>query len=472
MGQHVPDVAHAREIHHHPLKSKAEARVLAGTVPPKVTVPPVILRVHAQLPDAALQQLQPLFALAAADNLADPGNQAVRCGDGLSVVVHAHIERLDLLGIVRDKNGLLEHLLRQESLVFRLKVSPPLHLIVKPVVVLLQDLHGLGVAHPAKVGGCHMLQALLQALVHKAVEKVHLIGAAFHGALDDELDHGLRHVHIAFEVGKGHLRLDHPELGGVALGVGVLRPESRAKGVHIAESHGKVLRVQLARNRQIRGLSEKVLGIVHPAVLGAGRIFHIQRGDPEHLASAFTVAGGDNGGMHIDETLALEKLMDGIGRDAPHPEGGGKQIRPGPQVLNRAEELRAMALFLKGIIGGGGPLHLDLRGLQLQRLLGVGSQYHRAGDQQRRAHVLRYDPGVVHQIVRVQNYLQILEVGAVVQLHEAEVLHVPDGAGPAAHGDLPAGIDLAVGENCRDFCHTHFSFTRLFVFGTIILRTI
>ena len=73
--------------------------------------------------------------------------------------------------------------------------------------------------------------------------------------------------------------------------------------------HGEVLRVQLAGDRQIRRLSKKVLRIVHLAVLGAGRILHVQCGDPEHLAGALAVAGGDDGGMHIDEAPALEKLM-------------------------------------------------------------------------------------------------------------------------------------------------------------------
>ena len=31
---HIPDVAHSREVHDHPLKAQAEARVLAGAVAP------------------------------------------------------------------------------------------------------------------------------------------------------------------------------------------------------------------------------------------------------------------------------------------------------------------------------------------------------------------------------------------------------------------------------------------------------
>ncbi|CAN4022567.1 DNA modification methylase, partial [Dysosmobacter welbionis] len=246
VGQDVPDVADAGEVHHQPFKAQAEARVLAGAVAPQVAVPPVVLGVHAQLPDAAFQDFQPLLALAAADDLADAGYQAVRRGHGFPIVVEAHVERLDLLGIIRDEHRLLVHLLGEIPLVFRLQVAAPGDLVVKQVVVLLQNRHCLGIGHPAEVRGGHVLQPLQQALVHEAVEKGQLLRALFHHLTDDELDHGLRHIHIALQVCEGHFRLDHPELGGVALGVGVLRPEGGAEGIYVPEGHGEVLRVQLA----------------------------------------------------------------------------------------------------------------------------------------------------------------------------------------------------------------------------------
>ena len=103
-----------------------------------------------------------------------------------------------------------------------LEVGAPLHLVVEPVIVLLQDLHRVGVADAAKVAGHHVLQPLLQPLIHEAVEEVDLVGATLQHPADDVLDHGLGHVHIAGQVAEGHLRLYHPELGGMALGVGVL----------------------------------------------------------------------------------------------------------------------------------------------------------------------------------------------------------------------------------------------------------
>ena len=74
VGKDIPDVADAGEVHHQPLKTKAESGVTAGAVTPQVAVLPVVLRLHAQLLDAALQHFQPLLTLAAADDFPDAGH--------------------------------------------------------------------------------------------------------------------------------------------------------------------------------------------------------------------------------------------------------------------------------------------------------------------------------------------------------------------------------------------------------------
>ena len=137
MQLHIADVADARQIHHHALEAEAEARVTAGAVTAQVAVPPVILGIHAEIADALLEQLDALLALAAADDLADAGNEAVRRRDGLAVVVEAHIERLDLLRIVRDEHGALKDLLGQIPLVLGLEVDAPLDGIVELLSALL-----------------------------------------------------------------------------------------------------------------------------------------------------------------------------------------------------------------------------------------------------------------------------------------------------------------------------------------------
>ena len=142
--------------------------------------------------------------------------------------------------------------------------------------------------------------------------------------------------------------------------------------------------------------------------------------------------------------------MDGVGGHAPHPEGGGEQVGPGPQVLDGAQVLHAVAFLLEGVLRGGGALHRDGGGLDLQGLLGLRREGHGAGDHQGRAHVLGGDLLIVVQGVGVHDDLQVFEAGAVVQLDEAEGFHVPDGAGPAHDGDGLAAQAFAAGKNGGD----------------------
>ena len=154
--------------------------------------------------------------------------------------------------------------------------------------------------------------------------------------------------------------------------------------------------------------------------------------------------------MGIDEAPVLEEAVDGVGGHRAHPEGGGEQVGAGAQVLDGAQKLHAVALFLQGIVGGGGALYGDGDGLYLQRLLGLGGEDHRAGDDEGGPHVLTGDLLVVVQGVSIHDHLEVLEAGAVVELDKPEGLHVPDGAGPAADGDGLTAEGLLVGEQGRN----------------------
>ena len=74
----------------------------AAAVAAKVGVELVVGGVQSALLHSLLQNVQPLLPLAAAYKFAYAGNQKVGCGDRLVVVVEAHIERLNLLGIVGE----------------------------------------------------------------------------------------------------------------------------------------------------------------------------------------------------------------------------------------------------------------------------------------------------------------------------------------------------------------------------------
>ena len=91
-------------------------------------------------------------------------------------------------------------------------------------------------------------------------------------------------VHVVVQLEKGHLRLDHPELGQMPRRVRVFRAERRAKGVDLAQRAGENFRLQLAADRQISGRAEEVVAEVDFAIL-ARRLGQVERGDLEHLAA-------------------------------------------------------------------------------------------------------------------------------------------------------------------------------------------
>ena len=409
--------------------------MLVAAKAPQVQVPPVVLLVEAQLPDTLKQHVITLLALAGTHQLADAGDQQISGSHSLAVVVETHIESLDLLGIVGDEHRLAKVLLRQELLVLGLQVAAPAHFELKLIVVGLQNLHRVRVADPDEIGAGHMAQPVQKALIHKLVAKLHVLGAGLQHIVDDIFDGRLDDVHVIGQVGEGHLRLDHPELRGMALGVGALRPEGGAEGVHLAEGHGHTLRLQLAGYREGRGLLEEVLLVVDGAVLVLGQVLQVQGSHLEHLPRALAVAASDDGGVSVDEAILLEEFVNAEGRRRTHPVGRAVQVGAGPQVGNGAQELHCVAFFLQGVFRRRGALHHNLRGVDLKGLLGLGGLQQSARNAQGSAHILGSDLLEILDLPIFKHHLHTFEGGAVVQVDKAQGFGVPDRPGPAADGD-------------------------------------
>jgi hypothetical protein len=64
-----------------------------------------MLLVDAALGHAPVQDLQPLLALATADDLADPRRQHIHRRDRPAVVVQSHVEGFDVLRVVHHDHG-------------------------------------------------------------------------------------------------------------------------------------------------------------------------------------------------------------------------------------------------------------------------------------------------------------------------------------------------------------------------------
>mmetsp|Transcript_11425 Transcript_11425/g.47912 ORF Transcript_11425/g.47912 Transcript_11425/m.47912 type:complete len:372 (+) Transcript_11425:50-1165(+) len=268
----VTDVVHPRAEEDEPLEPEPEPAVHDGSVPPEVHVPLVLRGVEPAFRHAALHDVDALLSLRAADELAHPGHEHVHRGDGFVVVVQAHVERLDVLGVVVHDDRLLVHLLREVPLVLGGEVDAPLHRVHKLHALrhrLLQNLNRLRVRDAPEGVLRDVLDAreaffvvhLAQKLQVRAVALQHVVQAVAHVILGA--------LHVVLQVGKGELGLDHPELGEVARGVGVLRAERGAERVHGGHRARVRLHVELPGDGQERRLVEEIPGVIDLAVFVA-----------------------------------------------------------------------------------------------------------------------------------------------------------------------------------------------------------
>ena len=123
-------------------------------------------------------------------------------------------------------------------------------------------------------------QALLDPLVEEGEILVPLLQQRLEGVLQEPL----RQRRIVGEVGEGDLRLDHPELGEVAAGVGVLGAERRPEGVDLGEREAVGLDVELPRHRQERLAAEEILGEIDLALRRARQVGEVERRHPKQRA--------------------------------------------------------------------------------------------------------------------------------------------------------------------------------------------
>ena len=291
-------------------------------------------------------------------------------------------------------------------------------------------------------------------IVDTGLEELHVFGGLVEHVAEDPFQEPLSQFHVIGQLEKSHFRLDHPELGQMARGVGILGPESRAEGVDLAQATGKYLALQLAADGQVGRLVEKVFRIVDFAVQ-LGNIGQIERGDLEHLAGPFAVAGSDDRRVDVQEAFFLEEIVDRAGHAISQPGDGAERIGPRSQMGNRPQELERVLLLLQGVrFGVGiavddhrGGLHLG--GLPLGRR-GFDHAFHRNA----RTGAELFDFAIV---VRQRGFRQDLDIAlarTVVHFQEAETgLRIAPGADPTLQFDLLADRRRLTGLGNAQFFH-------------------
>src|SRR5215472_12000355 len=99
-GDGVAHIGEAGDVGEGALEAEAEAGMRHSAVAPQIAVPGVLVLVDAALGHGLVQYLEPLLALAAADDLADPRRQYIHCRDGAAIVIEPHVEGFDRLWVV------------------------------------------------------------------------------------------------------------------------------------------------------------------------------------------------------------------------------------------------------------------------------------------------------------------------------------------------------------------------------------
>ena len=128
----------------------------------------------------------------------------------------------------------------------------------------------------------------------RSSKKARSSARSFSKRLEAVLEQLLGQRRVVREIGERDLRLDHPELGKMPAGVGVLRPERRPEGVDLGEREAVRLDIELARHRQERLAAEEILGEIDLALRRARQVGEVERRDPEQLPRPFGVGRRDD----------------------------------------------------------------------------------------------------------------------------------------------------------------------------------
>ena len=255
----------------------------------------------------------------------------------------------------------------------------------------------------------------------------------------------LREVGVVVQVGERDFRLDHPELGQVAAGVGVLGAERRAEGVDLRQREAVGLDVELAGNREEGFPAEEVLRIVHaPGRFSGGLQDPAWR--PEQRARAFRIRRGDDRRVHPEEAALVEEAVDRLRERVAHARGGGDHVGARPQVRDLAQEFERVRLGLDriGVRVVDPADDLQRRGLHLERLALAGEGTMPVASIAQPA--VRCSTLVVRQVPG-RHHLDRVERGAVGEMDEREAgLGIAPRAHPAFQRDRGV-LRRAPGEN-------------------------
>jgi hypothetical protein len=186
-------------------------------------------------------------------------------------------------------------------------------------------------------------------MLSSPLEDLELGPALVEHARDDTGDESFGQLNDVVEVGIGHLGLHHPEFGEMAASLGFLRAERRPESIHLAESHGSGLGVELPTLGQERA---GVLEVLHRK----------QRG------CSFAGRGSEDRRVTQDEAAPVEEVANAVDDLVTHAQDGRLALGPDPQVTSVEQVVHAV-LFRRNRIVVRFSVDLEARHLDLESTL-------------------------------------------------------------------------------------------------------
>ena len=252
-----------------------------------------------------------------------------------------------------------------------------------------------------------------------------VFGAAVEDAGDDLGEELLGEIEQTVEAEPGDLGLDHPELGQVAAGLGLLGAEGRTEAVDLAEGRAGGLEVELAGLRQVGRFAE-VVGL-------------------EQRRGALARGRRQDRRVDVGEAAVVEEVADGLADLVADPHHGVLAFGAQPQVAVVEQEVGAVVLLADGELGGDVD-RVQGRDLELVAAGGavVGDQS--AGDPHRRL-LGQLDRGLPDRLVDLgaeDDALQVAE--AVAQDDEAQLALLAPVVDPALDGDFLVHVLGEIGD--------------------------
>ena len=305
-----------------------------------------MLSLDAELLHAAVEVVQALLALRAADDLADAWRQHVHRGNGFAVVVQTHVERFDLLGIVGHHHRPADVFLGQPALVFGLQIQAPFDREVEAAPGIAQQLDRSAVVDAFEWFSDEFLQSGQRIRLHALGDERHVVGTLVEHRAKHIFQECLGKIGVVVEIGEREFGLDHPELGQMSRGIGILGAEGRAEGVDLRHRQTVRLDVELAGYSEEGFLAEEILVEGNLAVGAARQVRQIQRGDAKHLPRAFGIRSGDDRRIDPEVAILVEETVDRLRQAVADTGHCAEQVGARTQVRDFAQEFQRMRFRL------------------------------------------------------------------------------------------------------------------------------